>query len=44
MSTHTQIRWRQQHERFGAFVIGVNTGLYNLTPGHQRHVVNSDAW
>jgi len=44
MSTHTQIRWRQQHERFGAFVTGVNTGLYNLTPAHQRHVVHSDAW
>ena len=44
MADHIQIRWRQQHERFGAFVEGVKSGLYNLTPPHQRHVVHSDAW
>jgi len=44
MSHHIQIRWRQQHERFGAFIEGVKSGLYNLTPPHQRHVVHSDAW
>ena len=44
MTRQTQIRWRQQHERFGAFVCGVKDGLYNLNPEHQRHVVHSEAW